>query len=716
MDRSSDTSNDFSRSFAEYDSSGLEDSSTDKFDCKLEHPMTQTINAVMSNKATSNSTLKSAQNIVKLINEIPGSPINLPTSVNFLKKSATMRFKREYYLFCDGCNELCDKKNYCVECKIITKKTKSNFLVYIPLEQQIKNTLDQHFDEIINYINRIRCDEITDIDDGKLLKHLRQKHPNSIVLGFTLNTDGAQLHNSQKNDVWPVQLYQTFLPPHLRFKSENIIVTTLFFGRTKPDVAKLLYHLSKELIKLTEERTSFYRSGSIYHCLPTIVNCSADLPARAMLSGLKLFNGTYSCILCFHPGMSITDHLKKKYIRYVKLNTTPPERTHKSVINAVEKMSLKRLPKIKPIEGLMKIPPMILFDGFDLSKGFTIDYMHNGLLGIMKLLLDFWLGSHRLCNKSPYFKPLTTDQRKRLNDRLLALKPYERITRKPTSILDRAFYKAIEYKQLLLFYLPVGLEGLMEPKKLEHFKLFSAAVYKLLQVKISSEELNGAHEMLVQFADDFETIYGSEAITMNIHLLKHYRENVLNHGPLWAHSMFGFEQNIGSITKCSKNIPTDDIEVMSLNYCLWRPPKMEQVGEFQLMRGKLVEMPQDIAAALHQQNIKSTIGNQFFAGDAVNYKTQHYKSRKSNVTKSIDYFIEMINGEIGSAHIYVEYKNKIYVVLEKYEVIEIVYHLKKVKPSGIYKVYSFDNIANKILFLNFAHAEVLTKEPNFFEN
>lgn len=342
--------------------------------------------------------------------------------------------------------------------------------------------------------------------------------------------------------------------------------------------------------------------------------------------------------------------------------------------------------------------------------------MHNSLLGIMKLLLNLWLGSHRLCNKSPYFKPLTTDQRKRLNDRLLVLKPYERITRKPTSILDRSFYKATEYKQLLLFYLPVGLEGLMEPKKLQHFKLFSAAVFKLLQDKIPPEVLNEAHEMLVQFADEFETIYGLEAITMNIHLVKHYRENVLNHGPLWAHSMFGFEQNIGSITKCSKNIPTDDIEVMCLNYCLWRPPKMKQAGEFQLMRGKLVEMPQDIAAALHHQNIKSTTENQFFAGDAVNYKTQHYKSRRSNETKSIDYFMEMLDGQIGCAYVFVEFENKLYVVLEQYEVIETVIHLKKVKSTGIYKVYPFDDITHRVMFLKFPHAEVVAKEPNYFEN
>lgn len=122
MDNSSDISFEFSRSFAEYDSSGLEDSNIEQLYSKIENPITKTIDAVMRNKVASNSTLKSAHNVAKLINEIPESPITLPTNVQALKKSATMRFQREYYLFCDGCNDLCNKNNWCAKCETKTKK------------------------------------------------------------------------------------------------------------------------------------------------------------------------------------------------------------------------------------------------------------------------------------------------------------------------------------------------------------------------------------------------------------------------------------------------------------------------------------------------------------------------------------------------------------------------------------------------------------------
>lgn len=129
MDSSSDISHNFSRSFAEYDSSGLEDSNADQFHDKIEHPLTKTINVVMS-KVASNSTLKSVQNVAKLINEIPGSPINLTTNAESLKKAATMRFTREYYLFCDKCNDLCNTNNWCAKCKITTKKLIKFFSVH----------------------------------------------------------------------------------------------------------------------------------------------------------------------------------------------------------------------------------------------------------------------------------------------------------------------------------------------------------------------------------------------------------------------------------------------------------------------------------------------------------------------------------------------------------------------------------------------------------
>lgn len=712
MDSSSEC--EFFRSFGEYDSSGLENDSTTEFG--TEHPLTKAITTVMNNKLSSNGTLTSATNVVKMLNEMPGSQIKLPTDRNVLKKVAVLRYQQKNLVFCEKCNELCNESGRCCACDLNTKKTKTNFFIYIPLEQQIRNTLDNHFDSILEHLDRQRGENISDIDDGVLHKRACEKHPNSIVLSFTLNTDGCQLHNSQKKSVWPVQLYQNFLPPHLRFKSENILLVALYFEREKPDGKKLLYPLCKEMEKLVEDGIAFYRSGRIYHCIPVITNCSLDLPARKILSGLKLYSGKYACITCLHEGVSVTDHLKQKYIRYIRLTPKPPQRTHESIIKAVKTLSTKRSRKVMSIEGVTEIPAMLLFDGFDLSCGFSIDYMHNALIGIMGMLLDFWMGTHRLSKNSQFFKPMTPENRTLLDTRLLALKPFEKITRKPKTLKDRKFFKASEYRNLLLYYLPLCLEGLLDQKLLNHFKLLSGAIYILLKPEISTENLLAADRMLVSFADEFEELYGAEAVTMNIHNLRHYRESVENSGPLWASSVFGFESNIGVLCKASKNCKTDEIESIAFNYCLKRAEKTDEPNIVTLMRGKLIELPSHIAALLLTRDIKPTNGRKFFAGDAVKINLFRYKSINSKETKSVDHFVEIKDGTIGSVYIYIKFENQIYLVLQEYDIIEISYHLRKIKPLQNFKIYSLNDIACKILYMKFSTTEFVTKEPNRFEN
>lgn len=181
------------------------------------------------------------------------------------------------------------------------------------------------------------------------------------------------------------------------------------------------------------------------------------------------------------------------------------KRNHAGVISAVSNFNPRQPPK-QPY-GLISIPPMILFPNFDLTYGFTIDYMHNAALNVTKLLIDFWMGQHRLCKNSKYFKPLAPKSRDLLNKRLLSIKPCSYIVRKPRSLNDRAYFKAVEYRYYLLFYLRFALHGLLGHNELKHFELFSASVYILLKSKINKTELEEARVMLKRFADDFEKFF-----------------------------------------------------------------------------------------------------------------------------------------------------------------------------------------------------------------
>ena len=58
--------------------------------------------------------------------------------------------------------------------------------------------------------------------------------------------------------------------------------------------------------------------------------CSVDLPARAMITNMKQFNGKHGCLYCEDEGTVIgSDHLH----RYWPQKTSCTSRTHQSVLS-----------------------------------------------------------------------------------------------------------------------------------------------------------------------------------------------------------------------------------------------------------------------------------------------------------------------------------------------------------------------------------------------
>lgn len=93
------------------------------------------------------------------------------------------------------------------------------------------------------------------------------------------------------------------------------------------------------------------------------------------------------------------------------------------------------------------------------------------------------------------------------------------------------------------------LPGLLPTKIVKNFEKLSTATYILCKENLCLDEVNEACQTLLEFANEFESIYGKAAVTMNIHLLKHYKECVLNCGPSWSYALFAFENNIGVLKK-----------------------------------------------------------------------------------------------------------------------------------------------------------------------
>ena len=63
----------------------------------------------------------------------------------------------------------------------------------------------------------------------------------------------------------------------------------------------------------------------------------------------------------------------------------------------------------------------------------------------------------------------------------------------------------------------------------------------LLQIKLNDVQILAAEEMLNLFYLLLPHLYGTKSCTLNAHSLIHLTKYVKWWGPLWTHSLFGFE-------------------------------------------------------------------------------------------------------------------------------------------------------------------------------
>lgn len=95
-----------------------------------------------------------------------------------------------------------------------------------------------------------------------------------------------------------------------------------------------------------------------------------------------------------------------------------------------------------------------------------------------------------------------------------------------------AQWKAHEWKTWLMVWIPV-LKGNIDFNVLTLLGKFTLAMYLLLQNSVTREEVEHARLLLQDFCKHFESIFGIEECTFNVHILSHVATTVENWGPLW---------------------------------------------------------------------------------------------------------------------------------------------------------------------------------------
>lgn len=466
-----------------------------------------------------------------------------------------LTFLPEINYFCSECYTHCGKD--AVTCAIcsgdLTKPGAVSYFIQHKLITQLQLLFKRKsFTEAVRthrFSRNVPQGCIQDVYDGEIYQKLFNsgflKDKNN--LSFAMNTDGVAIFKSSKISMWPVYLLVNELPLKERKKRENTLFYGIWLSSKKPMMWSFLKPLFEEIKTFeTDGADMVDHDGISFTCHATLLTCTCDLPAKALVCNSMQFNGAFSCWHCLQSGKTEkTD--KGGHVHafpFQETNPSGPPRTHESVKADVEKVIENiRDGKSEYVVNGIKGPQCFMFlKYFDFVNGYIIDYMHGVCSGVMKLLLMLWF-SKDLKNSTFSFHIA----RERVNLALSNIKPTIEITRVPRSLDDIVHWKASEFRSFLLYWgLPV-LSKVLSQQYLFHFCLLVKAIYLLSKDTIYPEDLEQAELLLFTFVEDFADLYTVRYMTMNVHQLVHLSDMVRKTGPLFVNNCFIFEDLNGFI-------------------------------------------------------------------------------------------------------------------------------------------------------------------------
>lgn len=683
----------------------------DSFSSNHENQIEEHVKKLFEHQFKHAASYIATEDVSKLVNTTEGAQLTIPQTKCKLKKVAKPSFVFEYFYKCEKCDclfkhEKTSRRVYCSNCEEMISK----YFVYIPLRSQIESEVHKHFDTIIAHSNRESTSTIRDVQDGKVFKKLQKKYCDSKILSLSFNTDGVQIFKSI-NSLWVILLYQNYLPPSIRYLTENILLVGLHYGPDKPNMPDFCYPLFKEMDDLQQTKIECIRQNTHHTFLPKISSVLCDLPARVMVTNFLSYNGKCCCIFCLDKGESIKNiNNKRKMIRYVKSTQSELRKHNKTVATG-------RLVQNDPIDGIKGISCMIALKDLNMIDSTGIDWMHGTLLGAFLTFFNICMGHKKTCCRVE--DKISTVKRKTLDKRILTIKPNRRIGLKPKSIFKLRAYKAKDQRTLLWYFLPVCLKGLISKRCFKLLLLLSVSTYILCKSEITESDLNNAGEMLVKFADGFEDVFGKSSVTMNVHLLRHYKNSVMNNGPLWSQSLFAAESMNGILAKYVKS-PNGVMQQIADKYVIRKSYERKKVHETRVLllsKKTRVLLQKNQIKALERSDLfeqKLPEDEKFAVSKILSFKNEIFTSLRYKKLSTIDYFVS-VNNFIGMIEFFFEVNSKAFALINIYEVFKQNYHLQYVKTTRKFKVCDVNEIKEKLLYMKIGRVEIVTKEPNRYE-
>lgn len=361
---------------------------------------------------------------------------------------------------------------------------------------------------------------------------------NLSTIQIAIGIDGLPLSKSSNSQFWPILAY-IVNDPSLK---KTVFPIGLYHGNKKPSNSnEFLFDFVEEMKSILSANGVFLNKKKVNVSIHYIC---CDAPAKSFILKVKGHTGFFSCTRCTIEGEHVN---RRTCFPYSQSKST--EKTHLDYINASDEDYHTNCDNISNLSEL---------ENLDLVKSFPLDYMHLVCLGVMKKLLMLWV------QKGPLKVRLRSSKITEFSSLLLSLNSCitSDFARKHRTLQDLCRWKATEFRFFLLYSGPVVLKNIISEECYNNFMALSIAMLILLSPDLGFL-VDYARELLDFFVHSFQSIYGLQYVSHNVHGLLHLHDDYKLYGPLDNCSAFKFENHMKTLKSYLRKHEKPLLQVMN---------------------------------------------------------------------------------------------------------------------------------------------------------